>query len=151
MARFVFRLQSYLSVKEQLEEQKKNEYGQAMKRLEEERQRKRKLENELEDNILRFKKTLFTSIIPTEISRYNNRIEILKVWIIEQEERIKAAEHYVEEKRLELVEAMKERKALDTVKERNYEEFLKEEQRVEQTVVDGIVSYQYAERQANVL
>ena len=147
MAKFVYRLQSYLNVKEQLEELKKNEYGQALKRLEDERERKRVLERELAENIHLFKKALSTSIVASEIRRYNNRIEYLKNSIVEQNERIKAAEEEAEIKRLELVEAMKERKALETVKERNYEEFLKEEQRLEQVVVDGVVSYQYAERQ----
>ena len=150
MAKFVFRLQSYLGVKEQLEEQKKSEYGQAMKRLEEERQRKRVFEQELEENLYNFKKILATLIVPVEIRRYNSRIELLKVWIVEQEERIKAAERYVDEKRFELVEAMKERKALETVKERNYEEYMKDEQRAEQVVVDGVVSYQYAGRRAGL-
>ena len=147
MAKFIFRLQSYLGVKEQLEEMKKNEYGQALKRLEDEKQRKLALEQEQVENVRLFKKALSTRVVAVEIRRYNNRIELLKVWIVEQEERVKAAEQFVEEKRLELVEAMKERKALETVKERNYEEYLKEEQRVEQVVVDGVVSYQYAGRQ----
>ena len=82
--------------------------------------------------------------MPADIRRYNSRIETLKLWIKEQAERVKAAERIVEEKRLELVEAMKEKKALETVKENNYEEFLKEEQKAEQAVVDGIVSYKYA-------
>ena len=144
MARFNFRLQSYLNVKEQLEDLKKNEYGIALQRLEEERQRKAMLEQELAENVILFKRVLSTTIEPVEIRRYNSRIEILKVWIIQQEERIEVAKKNAEVKRLELVEAMKDRKTLETVKERNYEEHLKEEQRAEQVVVDGIVSYQYA-------
>lgn len=144
MAKFIFRLQSYLGVKEQLEELKKNEYGMALRRLEEEKQRKARMEQELAENVLLFKKTLAATIAPTEIRRYNNRIELLKTWIIEQDERVKEAEIEAEEKRLELVEAMKDKKALETVKERNYEEYLKDEQRAEQTIVDGIVSYQYS-------
>lgn len=145
MAKFVFRLQSYLGVKEQLEEQRKNEYGNALRRLEEQKRRKQVLVGELEENIVLFKKALTTIIEPIDIRRYNNRIEALKAWISEQDERIKEAERFAEEKRLELVEAMKERKALETVKERNFEEYLKEEKKAEQAVVDGIVSYKYSE------
>ena len=144
MAKFTFRLQSYLGVKEQMEELKKNEYGMAMRRLEEERQKKEALEQEVVQNVLFFKEALGTSIEPVEIRRYNNRIEILKTWIVQQKERVEAAAKYAEEKRLELVEAMKDRKALETVKERNYEEYLKDEQKAERVVVDGIVSYQYS-------
>ena len=146
MARFSFRLQTYLSVKEQIEEQKKNEYGRALRKLERERQKKRLMEQELFENIQLFKNGLARAVVPGDIRRYNSRIELLKVQIAEQELRIKEAERRAEEKRLDLIEAMKERKALETVKERNHEEFLKEEQRVEQTVSDGIVSYQYAKK-----
>ena len=146
MAKFEFRLQNYLGIKEQLEEQKKNEYGLALRRLEEERQRKRLMEQELLENVNLFKKGLAKSIVPGDIRRYNNRIELLKIWIAEQEERIKEFAKRAEEKRLELVEAMKERKALETVKERNYEEYMKGEQRAGQAVVDGVVSYKYAEK-----
>ncbi|MCL1998137.1 MAG: flagellar export protein FliJ [Turicibacter sp.] len=144
MAKFVFRLQTYLNIKEQLEEQKKNEYGAALKKLEDERERKRKLEHELGDNIDMFQHTLRTAIAIVEIRRYNSRIELLKTWIVEQDERIKSAERFAEQKRLELVEAMKEKKALETVKERNYEEYLIEENHAEQITVDGIVSYKYS-------
>ena len=147
MAKFTFRLQSFLGVKEQLEEQKKSEYGTALKKLEEEKESLRLMEEELLENVVLFKKALSTSIAPAEIRRYNNRMELIKVWIIEQEKRIEAAARFAENKRLELVEAMKERKALETVRERNYEEYLKEEQRAEQAVVDGIVSYQYSKVQ----
>ena len=143
MAKFVFRMQSYLGVKEQIEEQKKNEYGQALKRLEDERQKKYVLELEKTEMIRLFQTSLERAIKPIDIKRYNNRLNLLKIWIDEQEKRIETAAKYAEEKRLQLVEAMKERKALETVKERNFEEYLKEEQREEQRVVDGIVSYQY--------
>lgn len=144
MAKFTFRLQSYLGVKEQLEEMKKNEYGIALRRLEEEKERKRLLDEELAENVFLFKKALTTTIAMIEIRRYNNRIELLKVWITEQEERVETAKRQAEQKRLELVEAMKERKALETVRERSYEEYLEEEKKAEQVVVDGIVSYQYS-------
>ena len=146
MAKFAFGLQSYLGIKEQIEGQKKNEYGLALRHLEEEKQRKRQLEQEVEDNILLFRKMLTVAIVSSEVSRYNNRIQSLKDWIVKQEERIQAAARDVEDKRLELTEAMKDRKTIETLKERRYEEYLKDLQRAEQTVVDGIVSYQYAEK-----
>ena len=151
MAKFVFRLQSFLGVKEQIEDLKKNEYGIALRRLEEERRRKEMLEQELVQNVLFLKESVNSIIEPMEIRRYNNRIDILKTWIIKQEEKIKAAEEYAEEKRLELVEAMKERKSLETVKEKKYEEHLKDEQRAERVVVDGVVSYRYSSLKADII
>lgn len=146
MAKFVFRLQSFLGVKEQIEDLKKNEYGIALRRLEEERRRKEMLEQELVQNVLFLKESVNSIIEPMEIRRYNNRIDILKTWIIKQEEKIKAAEEYAEEKRLELVEAMKERKAIEIVKENAYEEFVKQEDRVTRRTTDELISYKYATR-----
>ena len=146
MPRFSFRLQSFLSVKEQLEELRKNEYGAAIRKLEEEKEKLRILETEVEENVRLFKISLTRAINPVDIKRYNNRIEFLKKMIIEQKKRIKKAEDFVEERRLALIEAMKERKALETVRARAYEEYLREESLREQLVTDGIVSYKYAEK-----
>jgi flagellar FliJ protein len=144
MARFVFRLDNYLGVKEKLEEQKKNEYSQALRRLEDERQRKAKLVAELDEHVAGFKKSLESRIDPVYIKRCNNRIEFLKVRIAEQTRRVEKAEKQAEAKRLELVEAMKQRKMLEKVKENSYEEFQIGERRAEQRAADEIISYNVA-------
>ncbi|MDR1665385.1 MAG: flagellar export protein FliJ [Clostridiales bacterium] len=146
MARFLFRLQPLLGVKEQIESQKEIEYGQALRRLEEERQAKRKLVAQKEEQIVSFRKSLDEDINPADIRRYNNMIERLKQRIMEQDIRIDAAEAYAEKKRLELVEAMKQRKMLDSIKEHRYEDYLQEEKLEDQKLVDQLVSYTYAER-----
>jgi flagellar FliJ protein len=105
------------------------------------------MEEERARMIVTFKESLTTAINPADIRRYNNRLELLKNRIKEQQERIVEAEAAAELRRLELVEAMKERKMLEAVKEKSYETYLEEEKRAEQRVVDEIVSYQYAEKE----
>jgi flagellar FliJ protein len=144
MARFSFRLQPLLKVKEQIEEQKEIEYGQALRKLEEEKQKLKMLHMKREENIRDFRESLHTGIRPPDIRRYNDTLEMLKRRIIDQEKRIEAAEAFVEKKRLELVEAMKERKMLDTVKEKRFEEYILDEKLAEQKQVDERVSYQYS-------
>ena len=56
---------------------------------------------------------------------------------------MKNAEDFAEDKRVELVEAMKERKMLDVLKENDKAEYNKEQLLKEQKIVDEIVSYQY--------
>ncbi len=144
MARFNFRLQQFLNIKEQIETQRELEYAEALRKLEEERQRKRVLEAKREEQIEGFRASLQESVKPDEIRRYNNTIERLKRLIEEQIKRIAAAEAFAEKKRLALVEAMKERKALDSVKENLMEEYKRTELLTEQKIVDELVSYKYS-------
>ncbi|MCL1863176.1 MAG: flagellar export protein FliJ [Defluviitaleaceae bacterium] len=146
MARFNFRLQQYLGVKEQIEDQKELEYAKSLRVLEEEKQKLAEFIRRREETVESLRIAVSKSISPFEIRRYNNNIERLKHQIAVQEERVKAAEEFVEQKRLELVQAMKERKALEIVKENQHEEFLKEEQLAEQKQVDELVSFKYADK-----
>lgn len=145
MARFNFRLQQYLGVKEKIEDQKEIEYGQALKKLEEEKQKMLRLLAQRDEQIKTFQESLKTVIKPSEIRRYNNIIERLKTQIKEQAQRIESAEAFVEKKRLELVEAMKERKMLETIREQRFEEYTRAELLAEQKTVDELVSYKYQE------
>jgi flagellar FliJ protein len=86
------------------------------------------------------------AITPIDIRRYNNSIERLKHHIKVQIERLAAAEAFAEEKRQELVQAMKERKALETVKENSREEFLRETDIMERKEVDELVSFKYTDK-----
>ena len=63
--------------------------------------------------------------------------------IEEQMQNINKAKEIVEEKRLALLEAMKERKVLETLKEKEKENYFKEELKNEQKIIDEIVSYKY--------
>ena len=144
MAKFNFRLQSVLTVKEKIEDLKKNEFGKAVMELEIERQKKAELERKRVDCINGFRESIMQGVNPLEIQRYNLFIDKLKHLIKLQEQAIIKAQAWVEKKRAELVEAMRDRKTLDALKENDFEEFLVEEKKAEQKVVDEIVSYRTA-------
>ena len=146
MPRFEFRLQRYLSVKEQIEDQKEIEYATALRQVEEEKARLAELEGSRAQTVEDLRTSVSKRISPIEIRRYNNNIERLKHLIVVQKERLEVAKLFAEEKRLELVEAMKERKAIEIVKENVYEEFVKEEDRVARRTTDELTSYKYATR-----
>ena len=146
MPRFEFRLQKYLSVKEQIEDQKEIEYATALRQVEEEKARLAELEQARAHTVEDLRKSVARLIAPIEIRRYNNNIERLKHLIVLQKERLEMAKLHAEEKRLELVEAMKERKAIEIVKENAYEEFVKEEDRATRRTTDELTSYKYATR-----
>jgi len=144
MAKFNFRLQNYLSLKEKLEEQRKLEYGMALAALENERRAEAAIIAEKADKINEFSEMARKKIEPDKFALYNIYIEILKKRLIEQKKRVAQAEAFAEKKRLILVEAMKEKKALQRLREKDYEEYATEEKRLEQRVVDETVSYKYA-------
>jgi len=146
MPKFQFRLQQFLGVKEQIENQKEMEYGKALQKLEEEKQKLKNLHDTLLDGIRVLQKTVEKAIPLHDIRVLNNNIDRYKQQIIVQDERVRAAEVFVEEKRQELVQAMKERKALDIVKENAMNEFLKEEDIKERKLVDEIVSFKYTDK-----
>jgi flagellar FliJ protein len=143
MAKFIFRLQSFLTLKEKLEDQKKMDYGRAMAELERERAKLREIEGEKAMKVGEFTELAKGTIEPVKFTRYNLYIEVLKQRIIEQKKAVAKAEQIAEEKRLILVEAMKERKALQTLKDKNFEEFKEEEKRAEQRMVDEVVSFRF--------
>ena len=146
MPRFQFRLQQYLGIKEQIESQKELEYAKAIQVLEEEKQKLADFIQRRDTTVEELRRAVTKSISPFEIRRFNNNIERLKHQIKVQEERVEAAKRFVEQKRQELVQAMKERKALEIVKENAKEEFLKEADIAERKQVDELVSYKYADK-----
>jgi len=144
MAKFVFRFASNLRVKLRIEELKKLEYGRAIAALERERQKKATLVRERAETIESFRESVIRAITPDDLQMHNNYLGVLKERIIKQDGVIKKAEELVEQKRLELVEAMKERKIMEKLKEKDYEIFVREEQIKEQKIQDETVSYRYS-------
>ena len=149
MAKFKFRLQGLLDIKLKIEDQKKQEYGLAMARVEQEKKKKQELLNKKEDSIVEFRERIDEIISSQSHASYNNYIEFLKEEAIRQDKVILEAQKQAEIKRQELVEAMKERKTLEKLSERQYEEFLLEQKLAEQRIVDEIVSYRFDNRAEN--
>lgn len=145
MARFKFRLQGYLNVKEKIEEQKKLEYGKAIQKLEEEKEKKRAIEAEAASRLDELRIEMGENISPERFINYKQYLTLLEKNAIKQEGEIKRAGNFAESKRIELVGAMKQRKMVDVLKEHDYEDFLEEEKKAEQRIVDEIVSYRYGQ------
>ena len=148
MAKFIFKMQSILNLKERIEDQKEQEFAKALQILASARQILENLTNEKHHTIAKLRGEMGIKISPLDFQAYNNYIEVLKQRIEQQLLAIREAEAFVEKKRLELVEATKERKMLDKLKENKREEFIEEEKHSEQKQVDEIVSYKYAPSRA---
>lgn len=148
MARFRFPLQNILNMKEKLEEQAKNEYGQANARLLAEEEKLEQLNNRLENARLQLKDVLVEVLSMTEIHKRENAVVVLKGYVKQQQLVVKRCEKEVEIAREKLTEAMKERKTFEKLREKAFDEFIKEEGRREQKEVDELMSYRYGAKNA---
>lgn len=149
MARFQFPLQNILNMKEKLEEQAKNEYGQANARLMSEQDKLHQLEMRLEEAKQKLKNVLQETLSVLEIRKREDAVEIIKTYVMQQLLVVKRCEKEVEIAREKLSEAMKERKIFEKLREKAFEEFIKEEGRKEQKEVDELMSYKYGTKVKN--
>lgn len=143
MPRFVFRLQSLLNVKKQLEDSRKNELAKAMRRLEKELEKMRGLENERRGCIEEFNHESQKGGAAGKLKRYASYIAILGERIWEQKENVNRAKNVVDKVREELVKIVQEREILEKLKENKYQAYLEEQARNEQRLNDEIVSYKH--------
>lgn len=136
-------------MKEKLEEQAKNEYGQANARLLQEQEKLDQLTARLEDAKQKLRDVLHEMLSVKEIRRKEDAVEIIKTYVMQQFLVVKRCEKEVEIAREKLTEAMKERKIFEKLREKAFEEFMKEEGRKEQKEVDELMSYKYGAKVKN--
>lgn len=146
MARFRYRMQNILDVKNKMEEQAKQEFSMAQIALNEEEDKlealkQRKMAYEEEAKELRMQKLKVREIL-------ENRTGILNMeeFIKAQKLQVDLARAQVEKAREKLQEVMQERKTHEKLREKAFEEFLKEENRSESKEIDELVSYTYGKR-----
>ena len=143
MAKFVFSMQNILSMKEKLEEQEKAEYSQVMMRFNEEQEKLNGLMERQGMAEVELRNTINEVLDVQEIREKEDFLEIIKVYVKEQQLVLLACEEEVRQARERLNEAMKERKIYEKLREKAFEEFMLEENKREQKEIDELVSYRF--------
>ena len=148
MAKFVYRMQSILNIKEKMEEQAKVAFGEANAalRVEEERLtrlRQRRIQYLAEGAALRQ-----SALDPLKLQENESALHYIGNEIKSQIIRVKKAEEAVEKARLVLQEYMIERKTHEQLREAAFEEFKEELAKEESKEVDELVSYVYGRRRS---
>jgi flagellar FliJ protein len=146
MARFRYSLQSILNIKMKMETQAKQEFSAAMgalseeeKKLEQYRESRKLMEEEgvsLRSGILDFRK----------IEDNSQSVAFMDQRILIQKDNIRIAEKNVENARAKLAQVMMERKTHETLREKAFEQFMKDENRAESKSVDELTSYTYGQK-----
>lgn len=147
MARFVFRMQSVLDIKARLEDQQKMNFAAAQKRLNEEEETlaamvARRETYEAEGRRLRDNDLNIRDLIDNE-----NSINVIKEFIETQTRQVEAARKALDEERLKLVDAMRERKTYEKLREKAFDAFVAEENHKEGVENDEHNSFVYGKRQ----
>ena len=147
MAKFRYRMQNILNIKEKLEMQAKNEFAAANMELLEEQER---LSVMLQENAalqeegrkLRQKESLSIR----DIADNSLSVSLMKEKMKRQALAIHRAEQKVEEKRKSMMDLMQERKTQEVLRDKAFEVFLQEEKAEEGKQIDQLTSYTYGQK-----
>ncbi|MCM1086780.1 MAG: flagellar export protein FliJ [Muribaculaceae bacterium] len=146
MAKFVYRMQSILNIKNQMENQAKMELGQAQRRLLEEEERLGMLYDRKESYLEDGRKLRKDALKVQSLRDNEYALARMDEFIETQKENVSKAEDRVEEAREKLQEVMKERKAQERLREKAFEQFMREENAREGKEVDELTSYTYGQK-----
>lgn len=147
MAKFVYRMQNILEIKQKLESQAKADYGLANARLLEEQQKLQEILVRKAGYEQRAKELVSGSLHVSDIRDNKRAIEAMKAIMRRQMSEVQNAERKVEAARVRLQQIMTERKTHEKLKEHAFEEYLQEQGQEENKMVDELVSYTYHERE----
>lgn len=143
MAKFQYKLQSVLDIKEKLESQKKIAFGLAAAKLQEEQEILQNLMIQKAGYDKKARKLVEGSIDLLEINICRKAIETMKTRIRSQMINVHKAEKQLDLVRRRLNEVMIERKTYEKLREKKFEEFKMELAYEEKKEVDELVSYTY--------
>lgn len=146
MAKFIYRMQSILDIKEKMVDQAKMEFAAARMHLTEEEEKlqilmDRKAAYEDQGRELRS-----DSLKVMEILENRDAITRMEEFIIFQKRQVKRAEDQFEAARKKLQNAMQESKTQEKLREKAFEEFMREENAREAKEVDELVSYTHGRK-----
>ena len=143
MARFRYRMQNILSVKEKLETQARNEFAIAAAHEREEEERLNALIARRDAYEAHLKELVGSNLDITEIKEAEDGLEVIKYHVSQQRLNLAAARQELEVARSKLTAAMQDRKTHETLKEKQFEEFKVEEAAKESKEIDELVSYRF--------
>lgn len=145
MARFIYRMQNILEVKEKLETQAKNEFAIANAKLNEEEEKLRILREKKAGYENDLRNLYGDSLDVFKINRTQEAIDNITYQIEEQIKNVKKAADEVDIAREKLTEAMLERKTHEKLKEKQFEQFLLDEAAKESKEIDELVSFRHGQ------
>jgi len=146
MARFRYKMQNILSIKEKMETQAKQAFADAKRKLDLEQEALDRLFLKKEDVERHAVEVLQGELDLHEIEDSQMARIIIDRRIEEQKHRVNRATLELETTRALLEEAVKERKTHEKLKEKQFDEFVREENRTESKTIDELTTYTYGQK-----
>lgn len=135
---FKFKLQKALDIKIQEEDLKRKELTDKQQLLENEKEKLNQINNKIIEMIHSYSKNKTGSLNIALMNSYENFIRKLKLEKEDQIDIVDLVEKKVEEAKNMFLEVRKERKIFEKLKEKRYENFMKEELKKEQNFIDEL-------------
>lgn len=146
MQKFVYRMQSLLTIDQKLEEQAKTAFGAAKTQLNTEEERLRALWRKREAYVSQKKEAMTAKLDLRKVAMLQAGIDAADGQIERQKMRVKKAEKLVEAAEARLREAMADRKTQERLKENAFEQYKRDFEAEEQKGIDELVSYTFGSR-----
>lgn len=143
---FKFKLAAVLSLREKIEENKERELGRATLYKDQLVAEELELIAKKEEAVQHVKAYNSQQVDLQNIKAFNTYYAYIDESIQCKNQEVQEAQKQVAEKREALLEAVKERKILDNLKEIQNELFIEEEKKSEQTILDDLVTYKYGRK-----
>ncbi|TCO79948.1 flagellar export protein FliJ [Marinisporobacter balticus] len=141
MNKFIFKYENLLGVKERYEELISRKLNKAQKKLEDEKMRLKGLEDYKEDCQHNMAIQMRKGTDAVSLRTYDMFLMQLKRKILSQKEAIEKCNQEVNQYRLELMQAAKEKKTFEKLREREKENFYYIEKKEEENFVDQLVTF----------
>lgn len=146
MARFRYRMQSILNIKVKMETQAKQEFAMARMALDNEERRLQELTERRQAYEEETRRLLYGGLQVGRIRESKEAVRCMDEYILEQEKRVQKAQELLERARVKLQEVMLERKTHEKLREKAFDEFMREENRRESKEIDELTSYTYGQK-----
>ena len=143
LKKFSFSLESVLNVRRMKEEKYEKEFSKAIMELEQERNTLKELENRVCEKQLELRMISQNPFSSDKILLFEHFLEHLEQDVEKQVKRIEKVSNDVEIKRLQLIEATKDKKIIDKLKDKEYARHHDEVNRQERTILDEIAVTRY--------
>lgn len=138
MNKFKFKLETVLKVKARIEDLRKMELREAESRRDQARLELYRWQKEIADNIRLYREKFQQRINPEEVNNYHRYL----TWLNRQADsaalQLQEREKEVAERRQKLVEASKEKKILEKLKDKAYQDYQAEQLRAEIQFLDEL-------------
>ena len=147
MAKFVYRMQSILNIKEKMESQARNDFARARRHLGEEEEKLQNLMDRQAFYEQQGRELQKSGLNVRDILENRGAIERMKEFITLQKKAVVTAQAQLEDARQKLQDAVQEKRTQERLKEKAFEEFVREENAKESKEIDELVSYTYGQKE----